>query len=599
MLLNRTKKQQSEQNIATIFTEKAAGQDKHLALYKRLLSKINPSAAGDIRLFTEIQISGLTQSELEAAHYQLFSTIGLDRIINPLLLLEGQTRLCVSREDWQENTTYLNQLSFLKLKFPYRDFEIFKTEIISLKEQLSAEQSAEFAALIKKYQLGYILPFQAVFLEGKEKSFQPLNAFEIRREIELLASIPIRETVSQTESKPDSWSVKNEEQDYTLLLLDRPYHSQTAYVHSKKMMLNLIEEQRRKTGKMIYFFDLREYSILQTFFFLSFAVSLNLQIFPYDLTEKFQNKILTQHLDSCFLILMPQDKVPDFFNILNASDLNMRVVGHSISGDFHQIEIGKNVLQLPLHVDLRNDLSGSDKQASNPQTEENEELIHTILYTLHQRQSAEPIRVGILSYFANMMSKVIENSGLPENIIIEPLSFNLSEQRKFSDSLAWIAKKIISLDLLFIPDCFIPVEKLIPTHKILAAILEDEKIKKSVQIYLQEKGKIIGYGEGNKALIECGLLPYGRFREWGDTQVYYYQSIDSRRNIEMLGIPDFLWEYYLNHQLIVKTEDLSNASNIIMHQSSNRLILGISPEIQHLSAEDKYTELKYFLTNSL
>ena len=156
---------------------------------------------------------------------------------------------------------------------------------------------------------------------------------------------------------------------------------------------------------------------------------------------------------------------------------------------------------------------------------------------------------------------------------------SLTEQNQ--KSIRSFAEKISKADALVLPGGYDLNDQPDGVAKMLCLILETDPVKNAINELLQRKGKILGIGNGFQALVACGLLPYGRYRNWGDKQAYFtngaelsnynnlldleivsnkgdwYQSADEVYQALLiadywqLNMPAALWDFCLEHNLIV------------------------------------------------
>ncbi|MGI6579437.1 MAG: phosphoribosylformylglycinamidine synthase subunit PurQ [Saccharofermentanales bacterium] len=155
-------------------------------------------------------------------------------------------------------------------------------------------------------------------------------------------------------------------------------------------------------------------------------------------------------------------------------------------------------------------------------------------------------------------------------------------------SIRNFAEKINDADAIVLPGGYDLKDQPDGVAKFLSLILEQDPVKKSINELLARNGKILGIGNGFQALVACGLLPYGRYREWGDKQAYfaaYQEYFGNNRMVELevvsntgnwypeentaflspviadywhLDMPPGLWDFCIEHNLILtkfKTEN--------------------------------------------
>ncbi|HHT24676.1 MAG TPA: hypothetical protein GXZ76_04030 [Clostridiaceae bacterium] len=171
---------------------------------------------------------------------------------------------------------------------------------------------------------------------------------------------------------------------------------------------------------------------------------------------------------------------------------------------------------------------------------------------------------------------------------VEHFIFSSGLEEWTKNSIRIFADKITGTDALVLPGGYDLEDQPDGVAKFLSLILERDAVKKSINELLARNGKILGIGNGFQALIACGLLPYGRYREWGDKQAYFaarQEYFGNNRMLELevvsntgnwfqtentvfhapiiadywkLNMPPTLWDFCIEHDLILtkfKTED--------------------------------------------
>ena len=80
-----------ESKISTIFIERQPEFDARLQEIKKELSEsLKIDAASSMRRFSRFEIQGLNYEEICKVNYQIFSTIGLDTVIEPTELFDQE-----------------------------------------------------------------------------------------------------------------------------------------------------------------------------------------------------------------------------------------------------------------------------------------------------------------------------------------------------------------------------------------------------------------------------------------------------------------------------------------------------------------------------
>lgn len=101
--------------------------------------------------------------------------------------------------------------------------------------------------------------------------------------------------------------------------------------------------------------------------------------------------------------------------------------------------------------------------------------------------------------------RVFENAGGRCNTFI----FRNIKPEYIKESIDKMSKEIENSQIFIIPGGFSAADEPDGSGKFIAAILTNEKIKKSVERLLERDGLILGICNGFQALIKSGLLPYG------------------------------------------------------------------------------------------
>lgn len=196
-------------------------------------------------------------------------------------------------------------------------------------------------------------------------------------------------------------------------------------------------------------------------------------------------------------------------------------------------------------------------------------------------KKSQKIKIVIPLFRGIIGTKQIIDKFSPYNVDLSFPKFYYSTEEKRQKSFKEISHEIAQADALFLASGYSLTDQANGVAKLLCLMLEQESIKQSVSDLLETGGKVIGVGNGFQALVSCGLLPYGRYRSWGDKQGYFkdhFPFCSSSKNIEFevvsnkgnwykkesqilssvlltnyfaLQMPSSLWRYCIDNQLIV------------------------------------------------
>ncbi|HHU53462.1 MAG TPA: hypothetical protein GXZ43_05225 [Clostridiaceae bacterium] len=198
---------------------------------------------------------------------------------------------------------------------------------------------------------------------------------------------------------------------------------------------------------------------------------------------------------------------------------------------------------------------------------------------------------------------------------VECLIFSSGREEWTKQSIRIFADKINSADALVLPGGYDLGDQPDGVAKFLGLILEQDAVKKSINELLAGDGRILGIGNGFQALIACGLLPYGRYREWGDKQGYFashQEYFGNNRLLELevisntgnwfekeniifespiiadywnLNMPPSLWDYCIEHNLILTKFKTDNQDYIEAMTSPDGKILGRISHPEFIASE--------------
>lgn len=115
-----------------------------------------------------------------------------------------------------------------------------------------------------------------------------------------------------------------------------------------------------------------------------------------------------------------------------------------------------------------------------------------------------PIFTGTFGEY-DLGDKFSRVGGQVEYFVFKTLTPELIEK-----SYLEFAEKIDGTDILAFPDGAILGDEPEGGGKLVKNVLEDTKIKESVEALLARDGLVLGIGEGMKALVRSGLLPFGK-----------------------------------------------------------------------------------------
>lgn len=607
MLSNQLSQLAARTDIATLFIERLPDKDASLARYKQAFRDLGLKAIAKFRLFRRYEIEGINQSEALAVNYQIFSELGLDRVADPTELFEQEYILAVSNSSWQQDIETISGLELLHLNFPYRRIALRRTEIFLFEEELS---KSEQELLIK------------FFSHDKGYVKVGLKSHNFKRDQENVGQEKPVAVKTRLDIKPDAleqilqeMKVKYRKQDMAdddLLVLVgsnfRYYYfndKMQAYL-DRILMQNLASKKLQSLYKHAY--DLNEIPLLASLYGLAYGSIINLDIISSEWLDFNPKEFLLGRSSTSFMLLIKATDRDRFFKFMKEVDLQAIVIGQlQKSRQVRVLYQGKEIVRL--------DQKTISKQEGGAQTGQRS------LVGVSKRKLAENARqidafsgeqkaakqqstkagladkqdtVLILNYpGARNVEDLIKKLDLTHKKLITH-DLTILSYDKYLHSLDKLAERIDQSDILLIPDGYNIASSFIATDKLICHSLEREPVKQAINNLIARLGKIYGLGNGFKSLLACGLLPYGRFREWGDQQAFFYYRLFAEKagsqergkvpasfadgkswNLyPCLEMPFQLWQFCLEKRLILQTSDLVNLETIEALTSPNHQCLG-------------------------
>lgn len=139
MPLNQQRETIIEQNkISTIFIEREPLYDARLQSIKHeLMVNFGIKAASGMRRFSRFEVQGLNIEEIWRINYQVFSTLGLDYVVDPTELFDQDYILPLTPSHQKFDLKAASAFRLLKFYYPYRDLYIRSSEIMVFSQPVS------------------------------------------------------------------------------------------------------------------------------------------------------------------------------------------------------------------------------------------------------------------------------------------------------------------------------------------------------------------------------------------------------------------------------------------------------------------------------
>ena len=139
MPLNQQRSTKIEgENFSAIFIEREPIHDVRLqSIKKELYANFSIKAAAGMRRFSRFEIHGLSIEEVWRVNYQVFSTLGLDYLIDPTELFDQEYILPLTPIHQKYDLKAASSLRLLKFYYPYRDLFVRSSEILVFSQPVS------------------------------------------------------------------------------------------------------------------------------------------------------------------------------------------------------------------------------------------------------------------------------------------------------------------------------------------------------------------------------------------------------------------------------------------------------------------------------
>ncbi|NLJ70544.1 MAG: hypothetical protein GX328_03655 [Clostridiaceae bacterium] len=263
------------------------------------------------------------------------------------------------------------------------------------------------------------------------------------------------------------------------------------------------------------------------------------------------------------------------------------------------------------------DLFGVEENTLSVQTNEND--VPLIDFNkksrIKSRKKAKTPKVLLPEFKSSIgvtrLQQVLSDAGAE----VERFIISSGKEEWTKKSIRIFADKITETDALVLAGGYDLEDQPDGVAKSLCLILEQDSVKQSINDLLARDGKILGIGNGFQALIACGLLPYGRYREWGDKQAYfapYQEYFGNNRMLELevvsnignwfktensifqvpiiadywkLNMPPTLWDFCMEHDLVLTKFKMENQDYIESLSSPNGKVLGRITHPEFISSD--------------
>lgn len=361
--------------------------------------------------------------------------------------------------------------------------------------------------------------------------------------------------------------------------------------------------------KQIY--DLSKLPLLATLISLPVNVSLNLDIQNFFEENNPLEKLLLYKQENQFLIIISPENRDQFFKNMQYFDLEAQVIGKvnddelknktskklSNKSYLNIIYQGKKVIELFRDFSFipdnkfftlctyQQELTKSIKDGFKAESlidEKKKPATNSKSVKKRNKQLTKSLKQKKILFIKYPGNKDLNEEFLAQ-CDYDTHSLNLLNYERFEKSVKRLAFAIDNANLIILPDAYQIKDRFIATDKLLTVFLEKDIVKQSINAFLDRKGKIIAFGNAFEALIQCGLLPYGRYRNWGDAQGYFYPYIISYEPLEFdkkLNMPIDLWDYSFDHKISIIKNKNADQEKIETMINENQQILGtlLQPE---------------------
>ena len=125
--------------------------------------------------------------------------------------------------------------------------------------------------------------------------------------------------------------------------------------------------------------------------------------------------------------------------------------------------------------------------------------------------------------------KAFESLGAAVRICV----FRNGNADQILSSVEELAEEILNCNILMFAGGFSAGDEPDGSGKFIASVINQEKVKKAIEILLERNGLILGICNGFQALIKSGLLPYGKIGEVSETSATLFRN-DINRHVSKI-----------------------------------------------------------------
>lgn len=533
---------------ATILLERESGKDN---LYQELLWRMHEAGLKQDRhprLIRRFQIKGVSPQEAAVAAYQSFAVLGLDQMTDPLELFDGQLYV-YQAADPESVPEAISAAQLLRLAFPYRKIRVHYSLILLFDAALTKTQCKQLDQLLKK---------QLFWLPSNMRRFQfPAELLPQTADFSISSLNDLERKAAayfERHKKAKIYNFAETPTDGALLVLI----SASGTLYGQKIFDSYLESQIKRLladpsvaglhGAAVYGGDLAFLPALLT---LPAGICTNLDILRRKIAmvglEQFLWRKNKQHL----LLLLKNNRRDDLFSALEHYDLTAQVIGKTEqTRDLKLIFQGRVIAHMDqnsfavhrinqkiTHETVPGEKSKRSHSAENKETAFS--LTNTKLLLLRYPQAKNTLKAV---NFAKSYFKL-------RNVQLLEAGLTIAHHEKYENAQKEFVRLLKETEILLLPDGSSLPERFISTDQLLADFLETDPVKNAVNDFLRRGGRILAVGNGFSGLLACGLLPYGRYRNWGDAQAACYTIGNSRR----IELPPELRRFCVNHRLFIET----------------------------------------------
>ncbi len=125
--------------------------------------------------------------------------------------------------------------------------------------------------------------------------------------------------------------------------------------------------------------------------------------------------------------------------------------------------------------------------------------------------------------------KAFESLGATVNVCV----FRNGSAEQIESSVDTLAQEILNCNVLMFAGGFSSGDEPDGSGKFIASVINQEKVKKAIEVLLERNGLILGICNGFQALVKSGLLPYGKIGEVIETSATLFRN-DINRHISKI-----------------------------------------------------------------